>query len=82
MFTPGDLELLLHCHYSVDPHPRLNAPAIQEGIKKWGFYGMIERTDTDVFTTTSRGRAWIEYLLSTPLPEENWVVPERKKKCS
>lgn len=33
--TPLEIEVLIHCHVSPKPHPRQNAPAVQEALKKF-----------------------------------------------
>lgn len=69
MLTPNDIEVLLHCHVSPEPHPRLDAPAVQESIKMWICAGMIEpNVNTGIFVTTDKGCAMVMALCKTPYP--------------
>ena len=76
--TPSNLELLLHCHYSPIPHPRYNAPAIQEGIAYLEHNGMIVCVGTPMYRPTEKGKAFIQYLLDVPFPKAVWVIPDRE----
>jgi hypothetical protein len=72
----SNLELLLHCHYSPDPHPRLHAPSIQEGIEHLLAHGMIDHTTvSQVYKTTEKGKYYIEWLLHVPFPRGVWEMP-------
>jgi hypothetical protein len=80
--TPSNLELLLHCHYSPEPHPRLRAPAIQEGLQHLLTHRMIERNHQqpgEVYTTTQKGYAYINFLMTVPFPEQHWIVPTKSE---
>lgn len=81
-FSPCNIEVLLHCHYSPEAHPREDAPAVQSSYKLLEECGLIEeqvfRVDVDVSTknkykTTERGRAHIKQLCTLPLPNSAWV---------
>jgi hypothetical protein len=79
--SPSNLELLLHCHYSPEQHPRLRAPAIQEGIDYLIGHGMIRHArggDPEIYDTTEKGVAYIDYLMQVPFPEQHWIVPGEK----
>ena len=72
--TPSDLELLIHCHVSPAPHPRLDAPAIQEGLRKLLHHDIICPTaQTGVYNATPRGKAHIEQLRALPFPEQAYI---------
>lgn len=70
--TPSDLEILIHCHVCPLPHPRADAPAVEESLKDMVLHGLIER-DGAGYQTTSRGRAHVEQLCSTIWPVPAWV---------
>lgn len=72
--TPSDLELLIHCHVSPSVHPRATAPAIVDGTTRLLNYGLIERVDRH-YTTTPRGKFYLEHLLKQPFPVETYVIP-------
>jgi len=63
--TPSDIEVLIWCHCSPEPHPRLKAPAVHEGLRMWSKKGMIEPYSgcpPGTFRTTDKGRAMVESI--------------------
>ena len=69
--TPSDIEVLIHCHVSPSVHPRAEAPAVTEALKKMIDTGLIEKDVVNFgFNTTDRGKAHIKQLcnLSLPIP--------------
>lgn len=71
--TPNDIEVLIHCHVSPTPHPRLNAMAVSSAIASFMQNGLIERYDeADTYQTTERGQAHIRQLCNTPWPVNSW----------
>ncbi len=76
--TPSNLELLLHCHYSPEPHPRLDAPAIKEGMDYLLKCGMVTLSGPKPFvmTTTDKGRFYIDHLMTIPFPRATWETPD------
>jgi hypothetical protein len=72
--TPSNLELLLHCFYSPEPHPRYTASAIQEGIGYLLNNEMITASDS-YYRTTEKGNAYIKYLMNVPFPVQKWEIP-------
>ena len=80
--TPNDLEILIHCHVSPTRHPRIDYHAVRESINKFIKDGIIEESaDRDgphYYTTTDKGRAWIEMILRTPYPRQVWVDEKGK----
>lgn len=75
--NPSNLELLLHCYYTNEVHPRFDAPAIQAGIQELRNADMIKRSDTYklVYEVTPKAEAYIKYLMKVPFPEQHWIVP-------
>lgn len=73
--TPSDLEVLIHCHVSPTVHPRASAPAIIDGISRLCAYGLIEKDDRH-YTTTQKGKFYLEHLLKQPFPVEIYSIPE------
>ena len=77
--SPSDLEVLIHYHTSPTWHPRRDAPAVIAGTKMFLDCGMIQdkglSPDADwPYTTTEKGRAFIQALCRTPEPQANWTV--------
>jgi hypothetical protein len=74
MMTPGEIEILIHCHCTPEPHPRLHAPAVQATIQSFLANDLIQRAESfDGYVTTARGAAHIEQLCRTPWPTQAWV---------
>jgi len=73
IMTPHDIEVLIHCHVSPAPHPRLGTTGVNSAIQSLLSNGLIERHIPDVYTTTNRGKAHIAQLCSTAWPTEEWV---------
>lgn len=70
--TASNIEVLLHCHTSPEPHPRRHAPAVIEGLALLMRHGLIELAGygEQVWTTTSKGKALVERLKSVSLEVE------------
>lgn len=76
------LELLFWYHVRCEDHPRLNlsVPAVMEGMH---FLLQNELIQTQIktkensasYTTTARGRVYIEAIKKLPLPVKAWVMP-------
>jgi len=94
--SPSDLEVILHYHFLPEAHPRVTAPAVRRAIKMFLAAKMLTHSedldedfdgdgdamenDSKLFTTTERGKVFVEMLCSTPYPMEAWVDP-RKPTC-
>lgn len=76
--SPSNLELLLHCYYSPEPHPRSDAPAIIEGKAYLAEHDMIEMRD-GIWRATDKGAAFVQHLMTIPFPEVRWVIPSAKQ---
>jgi hypothetical protein len=75
--TPFEMKMLIH--YACSPGP-FESPATRELVDSahhmlWMANLLdIEAEDRAAVKITSRGRAWLERALSTPLPsQEKWV---------
>ena len=73
MMSPSDIEVLIHCHVCPRPHPRIDAPAVRDAINRFCDHGIIIYTDENTYTTTDRGKAWLQMILNTPFPTRAWV---------
>lgn len=73
MTTPNDIDILIHYHVSASPHPRINAPAVQETLKRYVADGILVAKEGNYYDTTVRGKAWVEMILKTPYPRLVWV---------
>lgn len=72
LYTPSDIEVLLHYNCSVIPHPRVHAPAVKDAIEHYLSRGIIEVDPLrgSGYKLTSRGEAWLHMICSTPLPKQ------------
>ena len=72
--TPNDIDVLLHCYTSPEPHPRQDAPAVRESIQWFLTEGLIQpEKDRGVYSTTDRGAAHVRQLCALPWPKPAWV---------
>ena len=75
--TPNGIEILIHCHVSAAPHPRLGAPAVSEELFSLEANGLIERcatlTGAATWKTTAKGAAHVEQLCRTAWPTQAWI---------
>jgi len=73
--SPNDLEILIHCYCHPEPHPRINAQAVQETLTRFLEDGIIKGLgpNSDLFVTTHKGAAWLQAILKTPYPRQVWV---------
>lgn len=71
---PGQISLLLHYHFSPAEPDRNNMT--REWTDHFLSNDLIERREDGMgYTTTERGRAFVEMLCNTPLPISKWVDP-------
>ena len=72
--TPNDIEILIHYHVCPKVHPRDYAPAVKQSINKFLRDGIIKHDSQSQrghhYTTTEKGRAWLEMILKTPYPKQ------------
>jgi hypothetical protein len=76
--TPNDIEILIHYTVCPSEHLRKTAPAVQESAEKFIELGIFERRDhtedsTSSYIATNKGRALLQILCNTPMPEEAWI---------
>lgn len=81
-FSPAEIEVLLHCYYSPEIHPRIDTPCVKSGLANLEMCGLIEpqvympgidTTNLSTHRTTERGSAHIKQLCSLPLPKLVWA---------
>jgi hypothetical protein len=76
--APIYINFMLNCHFSADPRETITADhwdsKAGHEVRVWlRAEGLID----DENRSTERGRAWVEFICQTPLPEAKWVMPER-----
>lgn len=78
--SPQILYVALVCYWSTDPVEQLinfrkEGGPIFRASMEWLHVREMILADGEM---TDKGRAWIEHILSTPLPVQSWTVPERE----
>jgi hypothetical protein len=78
--TPCEIEFMLHCYYSPEPHPRYYAPAITEAARRLTKEGLIKYDDCieygrPIYKATEKGKFYVKILCETPFPELRYVDP-------
>lgn len=85
LWCPNEIDVVMHYHCRCDPHPRQHAPAVQEAIEFFLREGILDTAPPDDgrgYLVTKRGEAWIELILSTPMPESAWVDPRTRQEVA
>ncbi len=72
--SPCDINVLLHCHVSPEPHPAAGAPAVKESYDMFKKSGLIVRNN-NAWVTTAKGDAFVAALCRTPEPVAIWAIP-------
>lgn len=75
MWTPYQIEIILHHHASFGEFPRRNAPAYGETLDVLVEVGVLHRNADGFLTTTECGAALVEMWKSTPMPQQAWIDP-------
>jgi len=80
--SPAEIEVLLHCYYSPEKHPRIDTPCVRACLANLELCGLIEKqvykseidiTNLSTHKTTKRGEAHINQLCNLPLPKLVWA---------
>lgn len=72
--TPNNLEVLLHYHTTPQIHPRHDAPAVKSAVEMLLAEGLLQRDDR-LYTTTDKGKFYLDHLLSRPFPVRTFSIP-------
>jgi len=76
MWSPYQIEIVLHYHVSNALFPRSGAPAYAQAASCLIDAGiLIENPDTATLTTTELGKALVAMWCETPLPVQSFVDP-------
>lgn len=72
--TPNDIDVLMHSYCGCGPHERIYAAAVSESTASFLRYGVIVGTGKkDEYRTTPLGKAYVQAICSTPLPQSKFV---------
>jgi hypothetical protein len=77
MWTPYQINIVLHYHCSSAPWPLPNAPIFKNTMNDLVAIGILEVVNADLnqYQATDRGRALIDMWCATPLPKQKWFDP-------
>lgn len=74
MLTPNDIDVLIHCRTTPEPHPYLHTPAGQESHRKLERNGVIYfDTKAGWFRTTAKGDAHVRQICALPFPTTAFI---------
>jgi hypothetical protein len=76
IYSPNNINVLLHYHCSPEPHERIEAPAVQEAVELLLSEGAIrpdEAQGPNCYRTTPLGMAWVEALCRVTTPRAVFV---------
>lgn len=74
--TPNNLDVLMHCFVTAEPHPRRDAPAVIEAFRYLRDEGLISIKHGEQPRVTEKGNFYIEHLLAQPFPVESYQIPQ------
>lgn len=73
MLTPLELEILLH-YYSSSDEFKTESRKTDDAIMRFIYDDIIEPlTETSPERLTNKGKAWVELVLNTPMPQQVWL---------
>jgi hypothetical protein len=76
--APITITFMLACHTSPEPAQRLGVDhwdsPIGREVRQWLIDNDLIDHDN---RSTPKGRAWVEFIINTPLPVATWVLPPR-----
>jgi hypothetical protein len=82
MWTPYQINIVLHYHCRVGPFDGWRAPIFPETADALVANGLLEPVDDGIkprelfcFKTTPRGKALVDMWCATPIPEQMWFDP-------
>lgn len=79
IWTPLELQILLHFHCYGSPWPKPSEPA-QKAYDLLKAEGLVALREPGEYpTTTMKGRAFVKLLSSTPIPEHVFVDPRTRE---
>lgn len=73
---PLDVEVIMWAWTHAGKHPRMKARAVKEAFDYWvAFEVLIYDKKSDLYTVTPLGKAFINLILSTPVPKIQYLDP-------
>lgn len=76
LWSPFEIEIILHHHYSLAPFPRESAPAYQGILDRLVESGILQpHEEKGAYVTTSKGNALVCMWCDTPEPVQKYLDP-------
>lgn len=74
IYSPFNIEILLHYHVSPEPHPRIELESVRHFTDELVKLGVIvHKQSPNSYITTDLGRSWVEALCNVELPRQAYV---------
>ena len=77
--SPVEIELLVFSYFMLEPHSRINTPALEHAVNSLTKSGLLGKTDTidtiDIYHVTEKGSVYVKMLCNLPLPILSWIDP-------
>lgn len=75
-WSPLHIKILLHYHSIAEPWPS-ETETLTDYIKELCVFDLLKEDQTKSgYSTTARGNAYIDAILSMPLPIQRWEIPK------
>ena len=79
MASPLDIQIMLACFCTQKPKQHIGSQTwnsdAAKGSRNWlRDNGLIDEGNS----ATDRGCAWVKFICDTPLPKQEWALPDRK----
>lgn len=71
--TPNVIDVLLHCYVCPEPHPRRDAPAVQEAHRDLMAAGLIRMNGNGGWSATRLGEAHVKQLCRLKWPRVAYI---------
>lgn len=76
--SPLCIKIMLACYVTPEPAGYFGEgwhSAAGTECREW-----LKENDliTEDLQATERGKAWVEFICATPLPQQSWILPERE----
>jgi len=80
--TPLHIRLMLHYYAIASEYEPLEAKATQEYLTELVNDGLLKyrvpNDYTNSYEATERGKIWVQMILNTPYPQQEWVDPRNQ----
>lgn len=75
MWSPYEIEIMIHHYGSRAPFPRSEAPAYSGTVTRLVQAGLLESVNESPYRATELGRGLVELWMATPVPVVKFIDP-------